>query len=254
MENKTIVERFKDLYGFREGIKEYIPQPGELLKYIGEDVVLLIYQKDKETDKWGITNCIVKIQFMGDYDPMTGTYKLRYDTGKEKKDSEATENYTEGIHELRVFSQGFSFENPEETGRSLRFIPFSYHYKFAEFQDFYIKLRKNYDSYQTLPIPSLEQISKSKNQKEVLESTYLCAVIKMADGEVLQFRITALKIKHRSGKSYALTLDNPQQKNYTFMIMGDQSEYGFAYGKEYIGTLKIVDLGGERDIEKKEEN
>ena len=46
MENKTSLQRFKELYGFREGIIDYIPQAGELLKYIGDHVILLIYKRN----------------------------------------------------------------------------------------------------------------------------------------------------------------------------------------------------------------
>lgn len=249
MENKTTLERFKELYGFREGIKEYIPQPGELLKYVGSSIILLVYEKN-EKEEWKISNSIVKLEWMGNYDPMTGTYELTYDTGKPEKDGDKIV-YTEGKHNVRVFSQGFSFENPEETGKSLRFIPFSYHYKFVEFQDFYIRLKNEYDSYKTLKIEELEQISKSKDQGGILEPKYICAVIKTEENDILQFRIISLEIKHRNGKNYALTIGNEIGRTYTFMISSSDSEYNFSYGKEYLGKLKIVDLGSEI---KKEEN
>lgn len=239
MDKRTTVERFKDLYGFREGIKEFIPQPGELLKYTGSNVILLIYTKD-ELGNWGVKNCIVKIEWIGNYDPMTGTYDLHYSTGK-KKDQE---EYDQGDWTVKVFPQGFSFENPEETGKSLRFIPFSYHYKFAEFQEFYTRLRDNYSNLETLSIENLLQISKSKDQKEILEPKYICSVIKMEDNEILQFRITSLEIKHRGGKNYALTIGNDHGRLYTFMITSESGEYDFSYGKEHLGVMKIVDLGG----------
>lgn len=240
MENKTSLQRFKELYGFREGIIDYIPQAGELLKYIGDHVILLIYKRN-DKGEWSISNCIVKIDYMKDYDPMTGTYELRYDTEKPGTDS-AEPVYDSGVRSLRVLPQGFSFENPEETGRSLRFIPFSYHYKFAEFQDFYVKLKAGYDSYKTMDIESLKQISESKDQRLILEPMYVCSVIKMNDDEILQFRITSLKLKHRSGKNYAITIGNEQGKTYTFMISSDTTEYEFSYGNEKIGDMKIVDL------------
>ena len=37
----------KELYGFSEGNLEYIPKSGELLRYIGTEVALLEYTKDK---------------------------------------------------------------------------------------------------------------------------------------------------------------------------------------------------------------
>lgn len=246
MNNKTAVEKFKELYGFREGIEGYIPVPGEILKYVGDNVILLAYRRD-ESGKWSIENHIVKIEWIGNYDVMTGTYEISYDSGKPGTDGGCETGTT------RIFPQGFSFENPEETGRSLRFIPFSYHYKFAEFQDFYIKLRNNYDSYETLGIGDLEQISKSKDQGGILLPKFVCAVIKLDDNEILQFRITSVGIKHRNGKNYALTISNDKNRSYTFMINSESKEYDFSYGGENIGTLKIVDFGAEtREEDNKE--
>lgn len=239
MDNKTTVERFKELYGFREGVEGYIPQSGELLKYVGDNVILLVYTRS-EDGKWSISNHIVKIEWIGNYDPMTGTYELHYSTGTtDKESSEAS------MKSIRILSQGFSFENPEETGKSLRFIPFSYHYKFSEFQDFYLKLRSNYNSYKTLSISELDQIYKSKDQDGIFQPKYICAVIKLEDGEILHFRITSLAIKHRNGTNYALTIGNDKGRTYTFMISSTSEEYDFSYGREHIGTMKIIDLGNE---------
>lgn len=225
------LERFNDAYGFRDGIKEFIPSPGEILKYKGENVILLTYNRE-ENGGWKISHSVVKIIKISEYDVMTGTYKLEYSP-------EGKDNTTE---EIRIFPHGFSFENPEETGRSLRFIPFSYHYKFAEFQNFYDRLKNDYDGYKTLSVAELSQISQSKNQSEILEPRFICSIIKMESGEILYFRLNRINLKHRQGKNYALTIGNDKGKTYTFMITSEDTEYKFSYGDVFIGTMKIVDL------------
>ena len=236
MEKKTTLEKMKELYGFSEGNLEYIPKSGELLRYIGTEVALLEYTKNKDTGEWSNTVTKAKIINIYDYDPMTLTYSLKYKKDKEKE-----------VKEIRIISEGFSNNDPEETGYSLRFIPFSMNFKFQEDRLFYERLEKEYSKFKTLPINILGIISGNKEQSKLLKICNISAVIKTDSDGMFYFRIIGLKIRHNQQKKYALTISSDKGRTYTFQISSDQEEYDFSYGGEYIGKMKIVDIQGNKE-------
>lgn len=236
VENKelTTLDKFKKLFGFYEGNLQYIPRGGDLLKHVGSSVALIHYKKDDQ-GRWDYSIKEVMIESITNYDPMTVTYDLTYRIPKEKKSNK-----------VKIIPEGFSFENPEETKNSLRFIPLSMHFKFQEEKKFYELLSSKFDSTETLPIEALENISNSKEQGDLLGRNYnIAAVIKTEEKtpEILYFRVDKLKIKHHKQNSYALTIANlEKEKTYTFFINSENSQYEFTYGKEKIGNLKLIDL------------
>lgn len=236
MKEKTTLEKMKELYGFSEGNLEYIPKSGELLRYIGTEVALLEYTKDKTTGNWSNTITKALIVSIYDYDPMTSTYSLKYKKDKEKE-----------VKEVRIISEGFSNNDPEETGTSLRFIPFSMNFKFQEDRLFYERLEKEYNNFKNLPIDVLKIISGNNEQDKLLKLCNISAVIKTDNDGMLYFRITKLKIKHNQQKKYALTISSDKGKLYTFQISSNQDEYDFSYGGEFVGKLKIVDIQGNKE-------
>lgn len=230
----TVLDKYKKLYGFYEGNLNYIPRGGDLLKHVGSSVAMIDYSRDK-LGRWDYSLKEVTIESITNYDPMTITYDLEYKIiGEEKSKT------------VKIIPEGFSFENPEETGKSLRFLPLSMHFKVQEEKRFYDMLASKFDSAKTLSIEALENISESKEQSDLLGRNYnIVAVIKTEEEnpEILYFRIDKLKLKHNKQDNYAITILNLEKdKTYTFLINSKSESYEFFYGKEKIGNLKILDL------------
>jgi hypothetical protein len=124
----------------------------------------------------------------------------------------------EEVKEARIIPEGFSFESPEETGKSLRFLPLSMHFKVQEEKAFYDRLLAKFDNAKTLSIEALENLSNSKEQSELLGRNYnIAAVIKTDEEtpEILYFRIDKLKLKHNKQDNYAITLTKEdKERNY----------------------------------------
>lgn len=235
-ENKelTVLDKFKKLYGFYEGNLNYVPRGGDLLKHVGSSVAMIDYSRD-ELGRWDYSIKEVIIESITDYDPMTVTSILKYRLPEEKD-----------TKEVRIIPEGFSFENPEETGKSLRFLPLSMHFKVQEEKKFYDTLLSKFDNTETLSIEALENISDSKEQSDVLGRNYNISAVIKTEGEkpeILYFRIDKLKLKHNKQDNYAITINNlEKEKTYTFLINRNEKFYEFNYGKEKIGNLKIIDL------------
>lgn len=232
----TTLDKLKKLYGFYEGNLRYIPRGGELLNCIGSSVVMIHYTKSPK-GAWEYSIEEVNVISITNYDPMTVTYDLTYERTKGKSKSQ---------QKVKIIPEGFSFENPEETGNSVRFIPLSMHFKFQEDKQFFERLFSKFDDAKTLSVNSLEDISNSKEQLDLLGRNYnIVAAIKTNEDtpEILYFRIDRLKIKHNKQDSYSLTIENLEKnKLYTFLIDSKAESYEFEYKNVKIGSLKILDL------------
>lgn len=226
-------------YGFDKADQKWIPNGGDILKYIGVEVILVDFIRDGE-GKW--SNKIKKayIKSISDYDPMTVTYLCRYRIVDEDTDT--------SWREKRIIPEGFSFENPEETGKMIRFIPYSLHCKMAEDEALYYRLGELFDNRSTLPMTSLEVISSSKEQDKTLNySCNICAVIKTVPDEegnskILYFRINRLNLRHSYKDNYNLILTDNSNRSYTILIKSSDSQYKFKFNEEIIGDLKLIDL------------
>ena len=232
-EESKNLEVMKKRYGFDKADAKWIPGGGEILKCIGVEVIMVEFNKGEK----GWTNKIKKayIISISDYDPMTSTYLCKYRLVDEDKET--------SWREVRIIPEAFSFENPEETRKMIRFVPYSLHCKMAEEEAMYYRVSQLFDSRKTLPIENLKQISESKEQEKTL--TYACniaAVIKTIDDQTLYFRINKLNLRHNYKDNYLLTLTDEWKKAYTIPIIASEEEYVFKFNGDKIGLLKIIDL------------
>ena len=233
-EESKNLEVMKKRYGFDKAAAKWIPGGGEILKLIGVEVIMVDFIRNASS---GWTNKIKKayIKSISDYDPMTMTYLCQYRLVDEDKET--------SWREIRIIPEGFSFENPEETGKMIRFVPYSLHCKMAEEEAMYCRLGELFDKRKTLPIENLKQISGSKEQEKTL--TYACnigAVIKTEDNQILYFRIHKLNLRHNYKDNYNLTITDESKKAYTIPITMSEENYVFKFNGDRIGLLKIVDL------------
>jgi len=224
---KTRSEILKEKYSFHADNIKYLLPGAEILKYIGQDVALLKFKKD-ENGKWKTEHSKAKIEKIYDFEPQMMTYMCDY-----------LENDEPEIKSVRIQPEGASYENPEETGEALRFLPASKKFELLEDGMFFSRVAELWDSRKTMSLDSLLALSTSKEQDIQLRySRNIGAAIRMDDdGTILYIRIHKLILKHRAGNSYSLRIEN-DDRYWNFMITEDDETYDF----EGLGKMKILDI------------
>lgn len=234
MNEKELKKLIND-YGYAPSNYKYIPMACEILKCIGQSVVLVSYERPEKKEGeeqdpsagWNTSTKLVNILSISDHDPMTMTYLVKY---KEDKSEEEKE--------VRIQPEGYEFCNPEETGHFIRLQPFSYHHQMMEDEFFFARLRKLYDERDTLPFDSLKTIANSKDQGQILRYSHnIGAAIELENGSLIWIRLYTLSLKHRQGSKYGLFFSN-EGKEWSTLI--DSSEKVYNIGGW--GKLKIIDL------------
>ena len=222
---------------------KFIQQGGEILKYIGSEMLLIRFKRN-EDGVWATdTPDPVFIVSIGDFEPMTGTYKAVY----KGKDSEE--------EELRITPEGFSWNIPEEDGWMIRLVSYSNHFKMMEEELFYRNLETLYSSDKNVLGPQeISQFSVGKERKHRLDClNYITAVINtnveggLGEG-MLAFRISEVTRIEKRGKKWELGLRD-QDGDYIsvskFIENPDTHQWyspGFTIEGKVLGDLKIVDI------------
>lgn len=238
-QKQTKLEELKKLYGFSTASIKWIPEGGDLLRYIGLEVVFVDFKKD-DKGEWSSTFKPAKILNINDYDPISMTYNIKYQLDGE-----------DGWKEERIIPEGFSFDIAGAGIQNTmnRFIPESMHLACIEEDQFYKRLFELHAKRDTLTTQALQSISSSKEQYKTLK--YACnigAVCKTVDGFTLYFRVCGLKLRHQKGKTYELTLIDTAKHSYVINgITDDDKSYKWRVGGEEIGELKLIDLQGLND-------
>ncbi len=65
------------VYGFSTASLKWIPKGGDLFKYVGQDVVFVDFRK-LEDGTWTSECKPGKINWIGNFNPMTMTYYIKY--------------------------------------------------------------------------------------------------------------------------------------------------------------------------------
>lgn len=240
MNNKELL-KLKGDYGFLPSSYQYVPMAFELEKVIGQAVVMITYKREelpegaseeeKKAASWGTEMSMVRLVSICEPDPMTMTNLLKYKPIVDGKDSDE-------VIEVRVQPEGYEFVNADETGSFRRFQPASLHHKMMEDELFFSRLRELYDSRDTLDFKSLETISSSKDQGQILRySNNIGAAIELEDGSLIWIRIHSLKLKHRKGNMYGLFFSS-DGKEWSTIVHSDEKVYTIGDW----GKLKIIDL------------
>ena len=247
---KTKFEEFKELYGFNSGSIKWIPRGGELLKYIGQEVVLVIYNKD-EKGEWKNTFKAANVISINDYDPVTMTYNIKYqvlDNGIPKGEPK----------EERIIPEGFSFD---VMGQGLqntmnRFIPYSYHLSVIEEEAYYKRVGDLFDNRDTIPFEAIKTLAQSKEQVNTLGyAKNIVAAIrptKEIEGEdtddleytdeLFVFRINQIKIRHEHKDIWRLIISDMNNRSYSVVATENDTFYELKHMGEEIGDLKLIDL------------
>lgn len=149
---------------------------GEILKYQDMPIALVEFKKEEDGNwKSEIKDSI--ISYIGDFDPITMTYKIKYSVGDKEEEG-------------RIIPEGFIFNNPDKDGWAKRFLPFSLHMKMTEEQKFFEKLKKLFDEKETLPMNYIENLRKNSDGLQYFN--YIALIIKGKTGSISSFRVNEI--------------------------------------------------------------
>lgn len=220
---------------------------GEILRHIGSEILYAKFKKNPENGGWDNDLQVVTLGYIGDYDPMTGTYLAKMT----KKDKEKVE--------IRIMSAGFEWGDPEEKGATSRLIPLSHHYRLMENEMYYNRLRDMYfKNKNVLGIEQLEAMV-GKDSKEALAHILWIAAVIDSDTEkgvgkgILTFRIGEVSGISKRSRSWAFNLRDLDDGTFMTIPKFTQGEDGiwvardFSWNGVIIGDLKIIDIEEPRE-------
>lgn len=229
-------------YGFRKGSYKYVLPGGELMRYIGQQVLLVEFKKepsseDETKSEWKTTISTATINSISQCDIMQLTWLCKYTKTGDTEEKE-----------VRILPEGFSFEgkDPEESGTMLRFVPMSMHYSFMEEDSFHNRLAELWKTKSCLSTVELLTLTRSKDSESTLKYLHnVGALIELNEGEYdpasesRYIWIRALKISfyHKNGDIFNLRFSN-NDRSWSFLINAKDPNFDF----EGIGRFKIIDL------------
>jgi hypothetical protein len=227
----TELEKFKERYGFNTGSVKWLPQGGELLKYIGQEVILIEYTKNEDSS-WSSSYSPVQVKSIDSYDPKTNTYKIVY-SYKDKPEVDEEE---------RIIPEGYRFfpgEMVENTNYTNQFIPESTHLRCIEESGFYSSLSSMWSSKPSENLDNINSMIKSSDTQKgetLIRRIHLAAVIKTSSNDILYFRI--IKFRYRTRKGGLVELELRDSENNLVTATGQKNSV--SYRLSGIGELKII--------------
>lgn len=224
---KTRQQVLIDRYGYNKSSYRWILPGAEILKYIGQPTIRLEFTKDGDGN-WKIESKNAVINDVCEFNPLTMTYRCYYNV--EGTDEEQV---------VEIIPEGFSFGNPEETGKMIRFVPYSKHCEMTELELFLRRVGNLFDTRDTIGVDTLLKLQESKEQDKTLK--YCCnfgMAVKLEDGNVLWIRIHKIYITHRNGTVYSLRLCNDVD-SWNLLVNTTDTCYDFENG---LGKFKLIDL------------
>lgn len=223
---------------------KFIPQGGDILKFIGSEMLKVEFKRDPEDNLWKTDNpSPIFVISIGDFDPMTCTYKLVY------KEQEGEDK------DLRITPEGFSWNNPEEDGWMTRFVSYSTHFTMMEEELYYNNLELRFSSNKGVLSPKeLSQFSTGRERRRRLNNiNYISAVINTnVEGGlgvgILAFRLSDIIKVEKRGKKWELGIkDNEGDYIQIHKFIEDQESHywscpEFIVNGKLLGELKIMDI------------
>lgn len=204
-------------YGFSKGSYKYILPGSELFRYVGQIIMRVYFEKNSEGN-WNTSYETAIITKVTEFNGMTMTYKIEYVLNS-NPDKVLTEE---------IIPEGFSFGNPEETGKMTRFLPRSIHNQLVEDEFFYVERLKDLYNGKSISLEELKTISESKGQKELLKYSHNIGLVLYCEEAKEYFYIRAHKINltHKGGTKYELFISD-EKKNWNLTINSKDTEFSF---------------------------
>ena len=222
---------------------------GEILKYIGSEVVFISFTKNEENGAWENKIEMTHLDYIGDYDPMTNTYLVRH-----------TLKVSGDVKETRILSNGFEWGDPDERGYTSRLLSLSRHYEALESEMYFERLREMYFSNSN--VLGADQIASlgGKSGKSLLEHIFwIVAVIDTETDRgiksgLLSFRISEVSGLSKRSKHWSFNLRDSFGDLVIVPKFAQDPETGiwsakdFSYNGQILGDLKVIDIQCPKEV------
>ncbi len=234
----TTVNLFKDTYALSLGSMKWISEGGEILKYIGQPVVLVKYKRDSPELPWTTTVQTVDLVGVSGFEEMTGTYTVAW------KEADVEELQSE-----RLTPEGFSFNIPEADNWMHRFLPMSLHIEITEATRMYERYAKLYAERGSLELEKIWEFCRSKQRDTVGYKNYIALIVDTTDClgvGITECRIKSFSNPQSSGKYWSVGVRDWKDNFYILRIPKDNptDAFKFTIDGETIGKAKLIDLQG----------
>lgn len=214
---------------FNRGSLKFVPEGGEILKYVGCDVFHVKLTRDNSESPWKVDQKMVRIMDISDWEPMSGTYKVTY--------TDFTDTFT-----MRMIPEGFQFENSEETNNMERFVPLSIHFTLTELDMFYQRMKELFDTKPSLPIEALKKIQESKQEEQLGYYHNVGLLIQNPEVGICYVRIYKITPIVKIGKEWKFSIQDKDGNVFPIKIHEEKQEQCFYLNGENLGDFKIIDI------------
>ena len=230
---------FKETYALSLGSPKWISKGGELLKYIGQNVIMVKFSRESAESPWTTTTQMVHLAGISGFEEMTGTYTIAW-----KEEGEDKELQSE-----RLTPEGFSFNIPEADNWMHRFLPLSLHLEITEATQMYQRYRRLWDKRESMSLEEIWKYCRSKQKDTTAYKNYVALLVN-TDQEgglgvgMTECRITSFSNPQSSGKFWSVGVRDHLDNFYILRIPKDNpgGAFKFSINGEYIGEAKIIDL------------
>lgn len=235
-----IVKLFKDTYSLSMGSKKWISKGSDLLRYIGQNIIQVKFSKNSETDPWESVAVIVRLVGITDFEPLTGTYLMTWEStdGKDSKQENC-----------RVTPEGFSFGIPEKDLWMYRFLPMSLHVQMTEAIYAYDRFKRLYESRPSLEEKEIESLCRDKQVESLERLRYISLIVDtdVPDGlgvGICETRLSRISRPQLHGKYWMVAVHDSQDNYIILRIPRENPTEAFklSIDKTFIGNAKLIDL------------
>ena len=229
MKKRTLKQVLFEDCNFDRSSLKFVPKGGEMLKYVGCDVFHVKLTRKDADSPWDISQKMVRIEHISDWEPLSGTYKVIYT------------DYTDTF-EMRMIPEGFQFENSEETNNVERFVPLTIHFMLQDLDIFYKRLKYLFDTKSSLPIEALKKIQESNQEEQLGYYHNVGFILNNPDHGICYFRIYKMTPLVKTGKEWKFSIQDEDGNVFPVKIKDGSEENQFYLNGENLGEFKIIDI------------
>lgn len=206
------LEAIKKSCGYNPASPKWISRGGELMKYLGVEVMKIDFKREGETWKTDMGRALL-LQ-ANNYDPLTETVELVWKDVDYTKPEEEWE-----IKTTKIVPPGFSFENPEESGEMTRFLPYSLHTEKIETEAYYAKLGFLFGMEgkedRSMTLENIQALASSRDRVNSLcHIHFIAAVVKpVGSDEIYTYRLGDITLRHQFKSVWKVTAKDDTGKN-----------------------------------------
>jgi len=235
-----IIKQFKEDYALSLGSPKWISKGGDILRYIGQSVILVKFRRDSSDLPWTTTTEMVDLVGCSGFEPLTGTYTVAW-----KEESK------EELQSGRLTPEGFSFNVPEVDNWMNRFLPLSLHIQITEAERTYKRFGELWKTRDSMEISEIQKYCLGKQKDTVAYRNYISLIVNTdVEGGLgvgtTECRIVNFSNPQSSGKYWSVGVRDLNNNFYILQIPKDSetTAFRFSVNGTLIGDAKIIDIQG----------